>query len=231
MDHGPALDAIISDCLVNNVWSSALARLRLELPALSLCMCLIHSWLHFHYPLQNHYKIHQWVHNSWSYLWRELRLLWGTRPFVEPVECTAKQKEWYLIFKKTQRGTSTISSTAMASNRWPTSSWEHIWQKASFCLQIQNMAEIKILCFSLGVIRNEYIRGSVNVRCFENKSIGQTEMDRYRRGLVNTSVQGYGFWKCQAGEWKGDQDELCGCSGAGHKVRCFEKRQCSQVTR
>lgn len=26
-----------------------------------------------------------------------------------------------------------------------------------------------------------------------------------------------------------DQDELCGCSGAGHKVRCFEKRQCSQV--
>lgn len=100
MDHGPALDAIISDCLVNNVWSSALARLRLELPALSLCMCLIHSWLHFHYPLQNHYKIHQWVHNSWSYLWRELRLLWGTRPFVEPVECTAKQKEWYLIFKK-----------------------------------------------------------------------------------------------------------------------------------
>lgn len=67
------------------------------------------------------------------------------------------------------------------------------------------MAEIKILCFSLGVIRNEYIRGSVNVRCFENKSIGQTEMDRYRRGLVNISVQVYGFWKCQAGEPKGDQ--------------------------
>lgn len=30
MDHGPALDAIISDCLVNSVWSSPLARLRLR---------------------------------------------------------------------------------------------------------------------------------------------------------------------------------------------------------
>lgn len=46
------------------------------------------------------------------------------------------------------------------------------------------MAEIIILCFPLGVIRTEYIRGSVNVRCFENNSRDQTEMDRCRRGLV-----------------------------------------------
>lgn len=36
----------------------------------------------------------------------------------------------------------------------------------------------------------EYIGGSVNVRCLENRSTGQTEMDRHRRGSGNISVQG-----------------------------------------